>query len=112
MQISISGQHLNITESLHNHVAEKVEKITRHFDHVTNTNVVLHVEKTRHMAEATINTKGATLHASGTADDMYAAIDSMADKLDRQVIKHKEKLTDHHRSGESLKQMADDQADY
>ena len=96
MQISISGQQLDITESLHNHVSEKVEKIVRHFDHVTNTNVVLHVEKTRHIAEATVNTKGAMIHASSTADDMYTAIDAMAHKLDRQVIKHKEKLTDHH----------------
>ncbi len=98
MQISISGHHLDITDSLHNHVSEKVEKIVRHFDHVTNTNVVLQVEKKRHMAEATINTKGAMIHASSTCDDMYAAIDSMVGKLDRQVIKHKEKLTDHHRT--------------
>lgn len=105
MQLSISGQGMEITQALHDHVAEKVEKITRHFDHVTNSHVVLHVEKTRHMAEATINAKGATLHATGTAADMYAAIDSMAGKLDRQVIKHKEKLVDHHRNDESLKQM-------
>lgn len=105
MQLSISGQGIDITQALHDHVAEKVEKIARHFDYVTNTNVVLRVEKIRHMAEATINTKGAILHATGTADDMYAAIDSMAGKLDRQVLKHKEKLADHHRSDESLKQI-------
>jgi putative sigma-54 modulation protein len=96
---------MDITESLHNHVSDKVEKITRRFDHVTNTNVVLHVEKTRHIAEATVNTKGAMIHASSTADDMYAAIDSMVHKLDRQVIKHKEKLTDHHQNEESIKQI-------
>ena len=105
MQITISGQHMDITESLHNHVSGKVEKITRHFDHVTNTNVVLHVEKTRHIAEATINTKGAMIHASSTAEDMYSAIDSMVHKLDRQVIKHKEKLTDHHQNEQTIKQM-------
>ena len=98
MQISISGQQLDITESLHNHVSGKVEKIVRRFDQVTNTNIVLQVEKTRHIAEATVNTKGAMIHASSTADDMYSAIDAMAHKLDRQVIKHKEKLTDHHKS--------------
>ncbi|MCY3769391.1 MAG: ribosome-associated translation inhibitor RaiA [Gammaproteobacteria bacterium] len=103
MQISITGQHMEITRSLHNHVSEKVEKITRYFDHVTNTNVVLHVEKTRHIAEATVNTKGAMIHASSTAEDMYTAIDSMAHKLDRQVIKHKEKMTSHHRNEESIK---------
>lgn len=105
MQISISGQHMDITESLHNHVSEKVEKIARHFDHVTKTNVVLHVEKTRHIAEATVNTKGAMIHASSTADDMYSAIDSMVHKLDRQVIKHKEKLTDHHQNERNIKHM-------
>ena len=105
MQLSISGHQLEITDSLHHHVSEKVEKIVRHFDHVTNTNVVLHVEKTRHIAEATVNTKGAMIHASSTADDMYTAIDSMAQKLDRQVIKHKEKLTDHHQNEQSLKYM-------
>lgn len=107
MQISVSGHHIDITEALHNHVSEKVEKITRHFDHVSQTDVVLVVEKKRHMAEATINAKGATIHASSTCDDMYAAIDSMVGKLDRQVIKHKEKLTDHHRTDASLKQSFD-----
>lgn len=108
MQIAISGQHLDITEALHSHVSEKVEKIVRHFDHLTNTNVVLQVEKTRHMAEATINTKGATLHASSTSDNMYTAIDLLMEKLDRQVIKHKEKLTDHHRKESSIKSVPDD----
>jgi putative sigma-54 modulation protein len=102
MQISISGQHLDITDSLHRHVSEKVGKIVRHFDHVTNTNVVLLVERKRHKAEATINTKGAMIHASSTCDDMYAAIDQMVCKLDRQVIKHKEKLTDHRRTDAAL----------
>ena len=73
---------MEITQALHNHVADKVEKIARRFDHVTNSNIVLRVEKTRHTAEATINAKGATLHATGTAADMYAAIDSMAGKLE------------------------------
>ena len=105
MQISISGQQLDVTESLHNHVSDKVEKIVRHFDHVTNTNVVLHVEKTRHIAEATVNTKGAMIHASSTAGDMYSAIDAMAHKLDRQVIKHKEKLTNHHQNEDTIKNI-------
>lgn len=95
MQLSISGQGMEITDALREYTKEKVEKITRHFDHVNNSHVVLHIEKTRHLAEATITAKGATLHASGEADDMYAAIDSMTDKLDRQVLKHKEKRADH-----------------
>ncbi len=104
MQISISGHHVDVTDSMHHYVSEKVEKIVRHFDHVTNTNVILQVEKKRHMAEATINTKGAMIHASSTCDDMYAAIDAMVNKLDRQVLKHKEKLTDHHRTDAALNQ--------
>ncbi len=107
MQISISGHHVNVTDSMHQYVAGKVEKIVRHFDHLTKTNVILQVEKKRHMAEATINAKGAMIHASSTCDDMYAAIDSMVSKLDRQVLKHKEKLTDHHRTDAVLSQDFD-----
>jgi len=103
MQITISGHQLDITPALKQHIQEKMDRIERHFDHVTNTTVVLHVEKTRHMAEATINTKGATLHADAEAEDMYAAIDALITKLDRQIKKHKEKLTDHHRNGGALK---------
>ena len=97
MQLSVSGQHLTITETLHSHITARLEKITQHFDHMTNMHVVLHVEKNRHVAEVTINIKGGQLHARGSAEDMYAAIDAMAVKLDRQVIRHKEKLTDRQR---------------
>lgn len=105
MQISVTGQNIDLTDSLHNYVKEKMEKIERHFDNVTHIHVVLSVEKTRQMAEATINTSGADLHANAENEDMYAAIDALIDKLDRQVKKHKEKLTDHHRSeGRAQKQ--------
>jgi len=103
MQITISGHQLDVTPPLKQYVSEKFERIGRHFDSVTNTTVVLHVEKTRHVAEATINTKGATLHANASAEDMYAAIDALVNKLDRQVRRHKEKLTNHHRNGGALK---------
>lgn len=106
MQISISGQRMEVTPALHDHVVEKIEKIVRHFDHVTNTHVVLKVVKTRHMAEATINASGITVHASSTSNNLYAAIDAMARKLNRQVLKHKEKQTDHHRTDESLQQTS------
>lgn len=98
MQNTITGQNIDITDALRDYVQEKMERIQRHFDHVTNTNVVLHVEKTRHLAEATINAKGAQLHANAEGEDMYAAIDSLTDKLDRQVLKLKEKASDHHQS--------------
>jgi putative sigma-54 modulation protein len=98
MQNNITGQNIDITDALRDYVNEKMDRIQRHFDHVTNTNVVLHVEKTRHLAEATINAKGGQLHANAEGEDMYAAIDSLTDKLDRQVLKLKEKSSDHHRS--------------
>ncbi len=103
MHITVSGQQMDVTSPLRDYVTNKMERIERHFDHVTNTNVVLHVEKTRHLAEATIQAKGATLHANAEAQDMYAAIDALTSKLDRQVKKHKEKKTDHHRTGGALK---------
>jgi len=97
MQINVSGQQIEITEPLRTYVTEKIGRIQKHFDHVTNTNVVLHFEKkkSRHLAEATLNAKGAQLHANSEGDDMYAVIDALADKLDRQVLKHKEKLGSH-----------------
>jgi putative sigma-54 modulation protein len=97
MQLQVSGQQIEVTEPLRNYVTEKIGRIQKHFDHVTNTNVVLHYEKkkNRHLAEATINAKGAQLHADSEGEDMYAAIDALADKLDRQVLKHKEKISNH-----------------
>ena len=95
MQLNLSGQNIDVTEALKSYTQEKLDRIQKHFDHVTNTNVVLRVEKERHIVEATIHTKGAALHAEAEGTDMYAAIDSLSDKLDKQVIKHKEKMTDH-----------------
>jgi putative sigma-54 modulation protein len=103
MQLTISGQHVEISEPLRQYVSEKFERIIRHFDHLTNTNVVLRIEKNRHLAEATINGSGAALHANAEAADMYAAIDALVGKLDHQVRRHKEKSRDHHRSGGALK---------
>jgi len=103
MLVTVSGHKMDITQPLKEYVADKLERIERHFDHVTNTNVVLHVEKARHLAEATVKTKGATLHANAEAEDMYAAIDALTDKLDSQVRKHKEKTSDHHQLGGALK---------
>ena len=105
MKISVSGQHIDITEPLRNYASDKITKLQKHFDNMTTTNVVLHVEKNRHLAEATIFAKGTTLHANAIGEDMYAAIDALADKLDRQVLKHKEKTTSHHRNGGSLKKQ-------
>ena len=96
MQLSITGHHIEVTPALRERVASKMEKIERHFDHLTDVHVILTVEKQRHTAEATLNASRARLFAEATEEDMYAAIDGLIDKLDRQVKKHKEKLTDHH----------------
>ncbi len=106
MQIIITGQNIDITDSLRAYVEEKLSKINNHFDHVTTTNVVLSVEKNRHSAESHIQAKGASFHASAQSDDMYTAIDMLLGKLDRQVLKHKEKKTDHHRGENSIKTQA------
>ncbi|QQD22368.1 ribosome hibernation-promoting factor, HPF/YfiA family [Venatoribacter cucullus] len=94
MKINLSGHHIEITEALQSYVEEKMSRLSRHFDNITNGQVTLTVVKERMTAEATIHVAGADLHASAEHDDMYAAIDQMTDKLDRQVLKHKEKLVD------------------
>ena len=98
MQLNITGHHVEVTDSLKAYVAEKLERLEKHFDHVNNVHVILSVEKQRQKSEATVNVNGATLFADSTEEDMYAAIDSMTDKLDRQIKKHKEKIKDHHRN--------------
>ncbi|NDV89623.1 ribosome hibernation promoting factor [Alteromonas sp. 345S023] len=95
MQINLTGHHVEITDSLRNYVDTKFSKLERHFDHISNVHVILNVEKLNQKAEATMHLSGAEVFASSENLDMYAAIDSMVDKLDRQVIKHKEKLKKH-----------------
>jgi len=100
MQVSLSGHHVEITDSLRNYVNEKIERLDRHFDQALDIHVVLTVEKLRHKAEATMHVSGANMHAECEQDDMYAAIDGMVDKLDRQGKKHKEKIKNHRNKGE------------
>jgi len=106
MQLNLTGHHIDITPALRDYVSEKLERLERHFDHVTNVHVVLCVEKLRNKAEATVHISGGSLFADAEEDDMYAAIDSLADKLDRQIKKHKEKVTDHRRTDDSVKDQA------
>ncbi|MBT5229866.1 MAG: ribosome-associated translation inhibitor RaiA [Methylococcales bacterium] len=104
MQISVTGHHIDITDSLKNYVNTKFEKLERHFEQVANVHVVLSVEKQRQKAEANLHLRNNDIHAEAVNEDMYAAIDSLMDKLDRQVVKHKEKNS-HHKNGESLKKQ-------
>lgn len=96
MQLNVTGHHVDITTSLKGYVERKLDRIVRHSDHVMDVHCILTVEKLRHKAEAKVLLTGATVYADATEDDMYAAIDALADKLDRRVKKHKEKLGDHH----------------
>lgn len=98
MQINFTGHHVEVTKALQNLVESKFTKIKRHFDNITSAHVVFEVEnKQEKKVEATIHIPGHQLHASSKSDDMYKAIDKMIEALDKQVIKHKEKMTDHHR---------------
>jgi len=103
MQLTISGHQIDLTDSMKNYINEKMQRIERHFDDLNSIDVVLHAKKIHHTAEATVNAKGFIIHAQADSDNMYASIDSLTDKLDSQVRKHKEKITNHHQSGGALK---------
>jgi len=106
MQINVTGQHLDITDSLREYVTTRFSKLERHFDKVTKVHAILSVEKQRQKAEATIHINGADLFANAEDENMYAAIDALADKLDRQLKKHKEKRSDHHRGSSAALQAS------
>ncbi len=97
MQLTVTGHHVDITSALRDYVTSKFERLERHFDNVTHVHVVLRVEKLRHIVEADLSLNGVAIFANAEEQDMYAAIDALTDKLDRQIVRHKEKLTDHHR---------------
>ena len=101
MNLTISGHHLEVTTALREYVLTKLERITRHFDQVVDITVLLSVEKLkekerRQKAEVTVHVKGKDIFAEQTDEDLYAAIDQLMDKLDRQVCRHKDKVQDHH----------------
>ena len=95
MQLTISGHHVEVTDALRDYVTAKVSRLERHHDRITNTHVILSVEKLMQKAEATLHIAGGDIFADSESEDLYAAIDALADKLDRQLIKHKEKHRDH-----------------
>ncbi len=95
MQINLTGHHVEITDSLREYVDSKFTKLERHFDHINNVHVILNVEKLIQKAEAKLHLNGTEVFALSEHEDMYAAIDSLIDKLDRQVLKHKEKIKRH-----------------
>lgn len=108
MQVNITGHHIELTDALRDHVQEKLSRLTRHNDQLMKATVTLSVEKNRQQASCTLHAAGAELHSDVTLDDMYAAIDAMADKLDRQVLKLKDRQ--HHYAHERVTSVASDEA--
>ena len=94
MQINVSGHHVEVTDSLRSYVNTKLDRLERHFDKIIHMNVILSVEKQRQKAESTIRISGGEVYADAESEDLYAAIDMPADKLDRQLLKQKEKQYD------------------
>lgn len=95
MNVITTGRHLEVTEALHNHVDTRFSRLARHFDKVTDVHVILSVEKVQQKAEATLQLNGTKLFAEDHQEDMYSAIDAMVEKLERQIVKHKEKAVSH-----------------
>ncbi|MFC4159919.1 ribosome hibernation-promoting factor, HPF/YfiA family [Chitinimonas lacunae] len=91
MNLTINGHHLDITPAIRDYVESKLERVTRHFDHVIDMHVTMSVDKLQQKVEVNVHLRGKDIHVEAIEADMYAAIDVLADKLDRQVIKHKEK---------------------
>jgi putative sigma-54 modulation protein len=102
MNLNLTGVHLDITPAIRAYVVAKLDRVNRHFDHVIDVNVVLSVDKLRQKVEANLHVRGKELHAEAIEPDMYAAIDGLADKLDRQVLKYKEKMMAHRADRETI----------
>jgi putative sigma-54 modulation protein len=96
MQLKLTGHHVEVTEALRAYVEKRLGRVSRHFDDVIDLHCTLTVEKLEQKAEATLHVRGGTIHAVAVDANMYAAIDALVDKLDRNVVKHKEKQQDHH----------------
>ena len=97
MSIEIYGQQIEVTPALRDYVDTKLGRLSRRIDQPLDVRVQLGLDKPNHRAEATVSLSGKTLHADASAIDMYAAIDLLADKLDRLLVKHRKKVVDHHR---------------
>ena len=103
MNIKISGHHLEVTPAIRDYVTAKMERIARHFDQVIDISVILSVDKLVQKIEANVHISGKDIFVQTEDADMYAAIDGLADKLDRQLVKHKEKIDDAHHAGSGIK---------
>ncbi len=103
MNLQLTGHHLEVTTALRDYLHSKLARVSAHFDHVIDVKVTLSVVKLQQKVEATVHVPGNDLHAECTDENMYSAIDMLADKLDRQVVKHKEKQSNHHKTNGAVK---------
>jgi putative sigma-54 modulation protein len=103
MNLHLTGNKLPITPAIREYVSTKLERITHHFDNVMDVNVIMSVEKLQQKIEATVHMRGRDIFCESSAADMYAAIDGLVDKLDRTILKHKEKTLSHRHDGNTLK---------
>ncbi|AEJ00770.1 MAG: ribosome-associated translation inhibitor RaiA [Nitrosomonas sp.] len=109
MNLKLTGNHVEITDAMREYVISKIGKITRHFDHVIDVSVILSVEKLKQKAEANVHVRGKDIFVETDSEDMYASIDSLVDKLDRQILKHKEKNLERRNHGALKNQDLDEQ---
>ncbi len=105
MNLQITGHHVQVTPAIREYVSAKVARVTRHFDHLIDVSVIMSVDKLRQKVEATAHVRGKDIFCESTDEDMYAAIDALVDKLDRTLIKHKEKNLEHRHSDAVKKQQ-------
>ena len=107
MNLTITGHHLEVTPAIRDYVKAKIDRVIRHFDHVTSATVILSVEKLLQKAEVTLHVRGKDIFVEAHDENLYAAVDALTNKLDRQMIKHKQKLADHNHESVRHQVMAD-----
>jgi putative sigma-54 modulation protein len=110
LNLNLTGVHLDITPAIRSYVVGKLERVNRHFDHVIDVNIVLSVDKMRQKIEANVHVRGKEIHAEAVEPDMYAAIDSLVDKLNRQVLKYKERISEHRTDREAIERQLEGMA--
>ena len=107
MNLQLTGHHLEITPAIRSYLTSKLERVTRHFDHVIDVNVIMSVDKLQQRIEATVHVRGRDIFCECIDADMYAAIDGLVDKLDRQILKHKEKAVEQRHNGANRHRAAE-----
>lgn len=110
MNVQISGRHLEVTPAIREYIHTKLDRIHRHFDHVIDTKVILSVEPLKHRAEVTLHLRGKDIHCEAAEENLYAAIDLLADKVDRKVVDHKKKTQNHFQTPAKRQIVAEDES--